>query len=459
MLRNRPHLPIWATLSGDLAALAAAFGAACALDPAPASGRLLGLFAASYLLSHFLSGLHSSLRVLSVAHVLLRVVTAWLRTVLTVGAFYLLWPEQLPRAAILLLALCFLPALTIVRLLAMQLRHIVRSRGRNLRFVVIAGTGPAARETAATIAANPSWGLRVLGHLHADDGPRRPGELGAPLLGHYRDLPELVKQHVIDELVVAAPRTRVEVVEELVAMARTIGLRAHVLADFVQGTWRSVQAIDLAGHLLLTLTPFPDDHVRLYLKRAMDVAVAVAGLLLLAPLFFAIAVAIKVSSRGPVFFSQPRAGLNGRLFRFWKFRTMLPDAEALRMQLLARNEMNGPVFKVRDDPRITPVGRFLRRFSLDELPQLWNVLKGDMSLVGPRPLMPHEVAGYETWQRRRMSMRPGLTCLWQVSGRNDIDFERWMRLDLEYIDKWSLAMDLRIIARTLPAVMSGRGAS
>ncbi|PYR93204.1 MAG: hypothetical protein DMF84_09400 [Acidobacteria bacterium] len=173
-----------------------------------------------------------------------------------------------------------------------------------------------------------------------------------------------------------------------------------------------------------------------------------------------IALAVKLTSRGPVLFKQVRAGANGRPFVMHKFRSMCEGAESLQAELAGANEMSGPVFKIRNDPRLTPLGRFLRRSSFDELPQLWNVLRGEMSLVGPRPPVPSEVIRYEAWQRRRLSMKPGLTCLWQVSGRSEIaDFDQWMKLDLQYIDSWSLTLDLQILARTVPAVVTGRGAA
>ena len=182
-------------------------------------------------------------------------------------------------------------------------------------------------------------------------------------------------------------------------------------------------------------------------------------LLLATPVILFAALCIKLTSPGSVLFKQQRVGLNGRSFTLYKFRTMIADAHERRREVDHLNEMNGPVFKMKGDPRVTPIGRVLRKFSLDELPQLWNVLKGDMSLVGPRPPIPEEVASYHRWHRRRLSMKPGLTCLWQISGRNEIDFDRWMQLDLQYIDNWSPGLDLKILLRTIPAVLSGRGAS
>jgi exopolysaccharide biosynthesis polyprenyl glycosylphosphotransferase len=194
-------------------------------------------------------------------------------------------------------------------------------------------------------------------------------------------------------------------------------------------------------------------------KRLFDVIVSSLALVMFMPVFLIVGVVIKGTSPGPVFFRQTRCGLNGRRFTLYKFRTMVVDADARLQELMASNEMSGPAFKMNNDPRLTPVGHILRRYSLDELPQLWNVLRGDMSLVGPRPPLDREVAQYENWHRRRLSMRPGLTCLWQVSGRNTISqFDEWMRLDLNYIENWSFWLDLKILLKTVPVVVSGAGA-
>jgi exopolysaccharide biosynthesis polyprenyl glycosylphosphotransferase len=197
---------------------------------------------------------------------------------------------------------------------------------------------------------------------------------------------------------------------------------------------------------------------RRYIKRPLDILASLVGLLLLSPLFIVLAVMVRLDSRGPVFFRQMRVGKGGREFEFYKFRSMVQDAEAMKNKLMHLNELEGPVFKISDDPRITPIGRFLRRTSLDELPQLLNVLRGDMSLVGPRPPLPAEVANYESWQRQKLSVLPGITCLWQISGRNHIGFTEWMRLDIEYIRRQSFGVDVKILARTLPAVLLRKGA-
>ena len=211
---------------------------------------------------------------------------------------------------------------------------------------------------------------------------------------------------------------------------------------------------------LLTFSAAPYDEIRLLLKRAIDVVIlAAAGLVVLAPLMAGVAILVRVTSPGPAIFRQVRCGLNGRRFLFYKFRSMCHNAEELKAGLVHLNARDEVVFKIPDDPRLTRIGRYLRKFSVDEWPQLWNVLRGDMSLVGPRPAIPSEVDQYKRWQRRRLRMRPGLTCLWAVSGRDKVDFETWMKLDMQYIDNWSLALDWKILLRTIPRVLTGRGAN
>jgi len=205
-------------------------------------------------------------------------------------------------------------------------------------------------------------------------------------------------------------------------------------------------------------SPIVDRFAYRVVKRALDIAVTGLGLLILSPLLLIVGLLVKLTSTGPVFYAWDVIGRGGRPFRGYKFRTMVQNADKLKAQLVHKNEMNGPVFKMKNDPRVTPLGRFLRKYSIDELPQLWSVLKGDMSLVGPRPAGPHEWQRYEPWQRRKLSVTPGITCLWQVSGRNQIqDFDEWVRLDIEYIDNWSLWLDMRILWETAIVVLGGTG--
>lgn len=337
----------------------------------------------------------------------------------------------------------------------------VRLRGYNYRTVVIVGTNRDARQMARSIIQHPYWGFRLLGFIANASEDQTPSEelLRAPILGRIGDLQRIVADEVVDEVVFAVGRRELARLEDLFLALQEQGIRTRIALNFFPHTNAKVELEELDGLPLLSFSTAPTSQLQLMVKRTLDVAIAVVMLFLAAPVLSLVALAIKLSSRGSVLFRQTRCGLNGREFTLYKFRTMVEGAEEQQRELLHLNEMNGPVFKVRKDPRVTALGRLLRRFSLDEFPQLWNVLRGDMSLVGPRPPIPEEVAQYERWQRRRLAMKPGLTCLWQISGRNNLDFDRWMELDLEYIDSWTPSLDLKILWRTIPAVISGRGAS
>lgn len=331
----------------------------------------------------------------------------------------------------------------------------LRRRGLNRCRVLVVGSGEAAERFAADVLSHPEWGIDLVGFLNGQD---KREVLGYSVLGPVHWLPGILAEEVVDEVVIAQPGASLAEIGSLVAVCEEQGKAVHVAAGAVIPTRYSTRrAAEIAGTPVVSFLPGPTESLQLAVKRAIDILGAVVALVLAAPFLPAIALAIKLDSPGPVFFVQERVGLHGRRFRMVKFRTMVADAEERLREVAALNEMSGPVFKVRDDPRVTRVGRFLRRMSLDELPQLWNVLKGEMSLVGPRPPLPREVARYDVRQRRRLSVKPGLTCLWQVSGRNNVPFERWVELDLEYIDSWNLWLDIKILARTLPAVLGMTG--
>lgn len=337
------------------------------------------------------------------------------------------------------------------------LRAIARvwQRGRNARRYAIVGTGGMAREIVETISAHPEWGLSFVGFIPLDGLSDRTR---GPSLGPLSRLGKILEEEVLDVVVFAAPRDHLGDIERGVRLCEEQGIEVRISLDLLRFGPGSMAIADLDGVPMLAFTRTPSDTLALAAKRLFDVLVSACVLVALSPALFAVAVAIKLDSPGPVFFRQWRVGRNGRPFRMLKFRSMHRDAERRLEALRARNEMSGPVFKMSNDPRVTRVGRFLRRTSLDEFPQFWNVLLGEMSVVGPRPPIPDEVRQYKRWQRRRLSVRPGITCIWQISGRNDIDFDRWMELDLEYIDTWSLWGDIAICLKTIPAVLSARGA-
>jgi exopolysaccharide biosynthesis polyprenyl glycosylphosphotransferase len=328
------------------------------------------------------------------------------------------------------------------------------------RHVLVAGNREQVLRTAVNVDSHRDWGLQVVG-LISDGTWTHPGASGHEVLGTLEEVPNLVRLQVVDEVIVALEAGRLDEMKRLEPMFLQLeeqGIVLRLLVNFLPKSLADISFDELGGMPLLTFSTAPRNELLLFVRRCVDASVSLALLVLLSPLFLIIAAAIKISSTGPVLFRQTRCGLNGRPFTFLKFRSMFTDADALKPSLRRFNEMDGPAFKMTNDPRVTPVGRFLRRTSLDELPQLWNILLGDMSFVGPRPAVLEEVAQYQPWQRRRLSMQPGLTCLWQVSGRNELSFDEWMRLDLEYIDNWSLWLDVKIALRTIPAVLFGRGA-
>jgi exopolysaccharide biosynthesis polyprenyl glycosylphosphotransferase len=342
--------------------------------------------------------------------------------------------------------------------------QFVRSHGYDVRNVCVIGTADDAHELAARFRRSPSWGFRVacVG-VETPAGRQFQRYPSGDLLAD--SLPAVLRTEVIDEVLLTVPP------QQLDAERATIGVcREHGV--FTRFLWQTAEAgehgmalrehskflQEVCGEPVVTLGgPKHDDHL-IFLKRLFDIAASSMSLVLLLPLFATIAMLVKVSSSGPVIFRQRRTGLNGREFTLYKFRTMVDGAETLLSLVAPRNVMKGPIFKDPEDIRITQIGRVLRRFSLDELPQLWNVLKGDMSLVGPRPLPVHESATIAGIHRRRFTMRPGITCLWQVNGRSTCDYATWMQYDLQYVDGWSLVLDAKLLLKTVPVVLTGRGA-
>ncbi|URI11527.1 sugar transferase [Aquincola tertiaricarbonis] len=377
-----------------------------------------------------------------------------------------------PVTAVLLIALVpawarldlLLPCTALLALLVVAGRRVLRSllakvhlQGRNLRFALIVGAGARAQRYARLLAEREELGYRVIGYVDDD----MPATAGMPTwLGGTDQLAAVLSHSVVDEVFVMLPmRSSYARIQQVVNTCEEQGTLVTMPADFFSARLARTRTGSVAAQPVLYLSSVPENDWRVAGKRGMDVLGAAALLLLLAPVMALVALGIRLTSPGPVIFRQQRIGLNKRAFMLLKFRTMTQNAEARQAALEAFNEVKGPAFKMRHDPRVTPFGAFLRRTSLDELPQLFNVLRGEMSLVGPRPLPLRDVAGFrEDWQRRRFSVLPGITCLWQLSGRSDIPFQRWMELDLEYIDQWSLWLDLSILVRTVPAVLKRSGA-
>ena len=347
------------------------------------------------------------------------------------------------------------------RLLIRTTLHKARLHGHNLRNIVIVGTGPRALQFAQTIESRPELGYRILGFVDQPwDGWAELKKAGYSVLCGFDGMEELLRTNVVDEVAIALPIRSLHVQAAQVAAACEVqGITIRVLSNIFDLRLANARHDDVEGGLLITHYTGMGEGWRTDAKRLFDIAVSSLLLLFFSPLLLLIAAIIKVTDPGPVFFKQSRVGLSKRRFNMYKFRTMVVDAEARMRQLEHMNEVSGPVFKLKDDPRVTSFGKLLRKSSLDELPQLINVLKGEMSLVGPRPLPVRDYEGFnQDWQRRRFSARPGMTCLWQIAGRSSIPFETWMQLDLQYIDRWSFWLDMQILMRTIPAVLKGFGA-
>lgn len=343
------------------------------------------------------------------------------------------------------------------RLVILKWSREARRRGEDVRHILLAGTGRRAQEFISDIAKHAEWGYELVGLIDRDPQVKGERVAGYPILGTLEDLPAILENEVIDEMVFVTPRTWLEDVRKCVLYCEAVGVPATISTDLFDLEIASGAPKKLEGKTYLTVETRTPSGGKLFLKRVFDIVISSSILILSSPVLLAVACAVRLTSPGPVFFRQIRCGRNGRRFVLYKFRSMVIDAEAKLSELKARNEMTGPVFKITNDPRITPVGKFLRKTSLDEFSQFWNVLKGDMSLVGPRPPLPSEVAQYEPWQRRRLSMQPGITCIWQASHRHGVDFEEWMEMDLRYIDNWSLWLDFKILFLTGRAVFAGSG--
>lgn len=336
-------------------------------------------------------------------------------------------------------------------------RHLIRrrvSRGFNNFYVLVVGAGKVGRTLAREIADKPYLGLEIVGYL--DDNIKGEVE-GRRVLGTTSEFEEVVRKHFVDEVLVSIPSER-NLVSRLILTCRRLNKNIRIVPDLISLGMEGIRTTYLGMIPLLEYYNKGLHGADLLLKRSFDILVSFLSLILLSPLMILIASAIKIESPGPAVYVSRRNGKKGKLFNFYKFRTMVRGADGMLESLRHLDETDGPIFKIRNDPRVTRMGRFLRRYSLDELPQLWNVLKGDMSLVGPRPPTPNEVAQYADWQLKRLEIRPGLTCLWQVKGRSDLSFREWMKFDLFYIENWSFWLDIKIILRTILVVLRGQGA-
>ncbi len=376
---------------------------------------------------------------------------------MAIATFAVLFWFKLPDISRLFLLVLFptqfVTALITRAFLRLAFRTI-RSKGMNGRFVLVVGGGPRGQAFAATMESHRELGLKVVGFL--DDDQEVAEGARWPWLGRLGDTEKVLQDQVVDEVAIVLPFSQWQYTDGIAHIAEEAGKIVRVPMDVLEHPFAAGKVEDLDGTPVYSLVSGPDRALALVTKRIFDIAISAIGLIVLAPFLAVVAWLVKRQDGGPIFFRQSRVGLHGRSFSILKFRSMEVGAEGRIAELAGSNEVAGHAFKVTNDPRITPLGTKLRRWSIDELPQLWNVLRGDMSLVGPRPPLESEVSGYDLWHRRRLSMKPGITGLWQVRSRHEPEFDRWVADDLEYIDRWSLLLDLQILVRTIPAALEGR---
>ena len=334
----------------------------------------------------------------------------------------------------------------------------MRQRGIGIRRVLLVGAGEMSRTIMRTLLAEPELGYQAVGFL--DDNPQKGERNLGPFvgLGSIDNLSQILSEYHVDEVIITLPWQYHRRIMSVLRQCQQANVKARVVPDVLQLSLDRVDIEVLSGIPLISVKPHAIAGPQFAIKRIMDIILGGLGLIIALPIMGVLALAIKMDSPGPIFFIQKRIGRNGKPFMAYKFRSMVADAERLKPQLQQLNEADGPLFKIKDDPRLTRVGRFLRRTSLDELPQIFNVLKGEMSLVGPRPALPEEVAAYEPWHRKRLEALPGMTGLWQVSGRSNLGFDEMVMLDIYYVENWSPGLDLSILIRTIPKVLVGEGA-
>lgn len=362
-----------------------------------------------------------------------------------------------------LMVLYFWGMVTMTTLLTRHIVHILTPEwtpvGQRTRRLLILGSGPRALRLYNSIAGQPKPMYRIVGFMDSRSTQEMNATVATQLIGRLEQLEEVLTSRVIDEVLIALPiKSCYSQIQQAIETCERIGVECRYLSDIFQVSQAKSQ-VESNSHFSLISVKMVSDDYRMLVKRALDILGALVALIIFSPVMLLAAAAVRLTGRGPVIFVQERYGLNKRRFKMFKFRTMVQNAEALQAQLEKSNEAQGPVFKIKNDPRVTPIGRFLRKTSIDELPQLFNVLRGDMSLVGPRPLPERDVSRFaESSLLRRFSVKPGLTCLWQISGRSNTQFDHWIRQDLQYIDQWSLGLDIAILLKTVPAVIKGRGA-
>ncbi len=406
-----------------------------------------------------MNGMYRSMRTRQLHEIVWIILKSMFFMILVFGAFVFLFKFwHVSRLFFIFFIILVFVFIFLEKVIIFVTMHYLRRRGYGLRSLLVVGTGNRADNIITKLKDHPEWGFQVLGAI--DDEPGRGVERvgDMEIIGAIDDLPDILHRQAVDEVIFVVPRSRLNFIENSVYVCETEGVKATVAVDLFDLKIAQSKPSEIENIPLISFETTVAKEWELFIKRTLDFILSGLGIIVLSPFLLIGAALIKLTSPGPVFYKQERLGLNGRRFVLYKFRTMHVGSDNDLAEVNVNHEMDDPEFKKKKIQHITGVGRFMRKFSIDELPQLFNVFVGHMSLVGPRPCVPEEVEQYKPWQRRRMSMRPGITCLWQVGGRNKISFEDWMKLDLEYLDNWSLWLDFKILAKTIPVVIFGIGA-
>lgn len=407
----------------------------------------------------YFNKVYDSYRGKPIKNIIFNVIRATFQGLLLVTfILFFLQEFSIHRTLILLFFVIATSLLVIEKYVLYQYISYIRKLNKNIKYALIIGTGNKARNLIKLFHGNPRVGRRIVGFL--DNDPAKIGKEidGIPIIGQSKDLLNLLSSLVVDEVFIAISLEHIKLIREMVKQCEQFGINVRILLHIYKPAKASFYIDELLDTSFITFTTLPLKVYQLFFKTVMDYFCSFLVLLFFAPIMPLLILLIKLDSKGPAFFKQERSGRNGRRFVMYKFRTMIEEAESHRFDLEQHNEMDGPVFKIKKDFRITRIGKLLRKTSVDEIPQFFNALKGEMSIVGPRPLPVYESEKITNTARKRLSMKPGITGLWQVSGRNEVDFDKWMDLDLEYIEKWSLWLDIKIIIKTLYVVFSRKGA-
>jgi len=412
-----------------------------------------------YFLTKF--GAYEGLRVSSIFSYLVIILKALtISIVILVTIFFMMNVNYVNRSWLFIF--CVVEIVLLVSVRGMLIWWYFRrslEKGENYLKIIIIGTGERASRLTSMLHEHTEWGIDIVGYLDTDVAPIDQKIDSDKIIGEVNEIHDILNDNVVDEVIIAIPRSMIKDVEKIANACEIEGIKFRFMADVFSLKVDRMRLATLGGIPMLTFEPVAQNESTLLTKRLFDLTITILCMPLLLPLFLLVAIAIKLDSPGPIFFVQQRVGLRKRLFPMYKFRSMRIDAEEKMKEIEHLNEAEGPIFKMKNDPRVTMVGNFLRKTSLDELPQLINVIRGHMSLVGPRPMSIRDVDLFEKGiQRKRFSVRPGLTCIWQISGRSDLPFDDWLKLDLEYIETWSLWLDFKILIKTLPAVIFSKGA-